>query len=284
MVYLGRSAARSPVYLWRRDFSKKVEPKELAIADQGISKTAWPPDGSHGAALIGGNVGRVVAIEPGSSARSLVDGADEIAFDGDGQTLYVVKVTRSGANDRAQVLAVTYADGKARTLTDFTYPHPAIVAESALKEAAFADDGGLVRLYSTSDGNLVLWILGAPATYRIDPASGTRAAVTRTPVLWSPDGTRRVEATLSGSTTTLALKDEAGATQASVRVGGLVSHLRWAPNGAEVSFTLSRGSGGAVLQDLYVWDLKNGKAPMALTSNGASHGGEWLGASQSWEP
>jgi len=39
-----------------------------------------------------------------------------------------------------------------------------------------------------------------------------------------------------------------------------------------------------VRQDLYVWDLVNGKKPAPVTSNGASFGAEWLGVLQSWAP
>ncbi|HET8586434.1 MAG TPA: hypothetical protein VFM74_01030, partial [Candidatus Limnocylindria bacterium] len=108
--------------------------------------------------------------------------------------------------------------------------------------------------------------------------------VTRTPTLYSPDATRRVEAKLKGSTTTLTLYDR-DREAASVKVAGLVSHLRWAPNGSEVSFTLGvLGRNGGVVQNLYLWDLVNGKAPMQLTSDGTSSGAEWLGAAQSWQP
>ena len=285
MVYLSRTAASSPVYLFRRDFAKKVDPKELATADQGIASFAWAPDGTVGAALIGGSTGRVVAIEPGSNKRALIDGADEITFGQDATTVYAVKVTRSGANDKAEVLSIDFASGDSKSLTDFTYPHPQIVADPLLTEAAFDDEGGTVRLYATSDGNLVLWILGAPATYRIDSADGTRSEVTRTPTLWSPDGKRRVEAKLSGGSTTLTLKNRDEQSQASVKVNGLVSHLRWSADNSEVSFTLGHlGHYGGVSQDLYVWDLVDDKAPMPITSNGTSFGAEWLGASQSWEP
>ena len=285
MVYLSRMAATSPVYLFRRDFAKKVDPKELAVADQGIAGFAWAPDGTVGAALIGGSTGRVVAIEPDSNKRALIDGADEITFGQDASTLYAVKITRSGGTDRAEVLSVDFASAATKPLTDFSYPHPQIVADPLLTEAAFDDEGGTVRLYSTSDGNLVLWILGAPATYRIDPADGTRTEVTRTPTLWSPDGKRRIEAKLSGSTTTLTLKNRDNAAQASVKVNGLVSHLRWSADNSEVAFTLGHvGHNGGVSQDLYVWALKDGVAPLPITSNGTSFGAEWLGASESWEP
>jgi len=282
MLYLGRSTADAPAYLFRRDFAKKVAASQLAIASQGISKYAWSPDGKAGAVIIDG---RVVAIAANGSKRALYDGADEITFGLDSSTLYIVRVTSSGASDRAQVFAVNFASGSARRLSDITYPHQVIVNESPLKEAAFADEGGVVRLYPTADGNLVLWILGAPGIYRIDPVDGSRAQVTRIPVLWSPDAKRRVEAKLSGSSTTLRLLDQAGKATASVTVSGLVSHLRWSTDGSEVSFSLGRLSpSGRVLQDLFIWDLVNAKAPMALTSSGAAFGAQWLAAPQTWQP
>lgn len=285
MTYLSRNAASSPVYLFRRDFAVKVDPRELATADQGIAGFAWAPDGTVGAALIGGSTGRVVAIEPDSNKRALIDGADEIAFGQDASTLYAVKISTSGGTDKAEVLSIDFASGDTKSLTDFSYPHPQIVADPLLTEAAFDDEGGIVRLYATSDGNLVLWILGAPATYRIDPSDGTRTEVTRTPTLWSPEGMRRIEAKVSGSSTTLTLSSRDEKAHASVKVSGLVSHLRWSANGSEVAYTLGHlGRNGGVSQDLYVWALNSDKAPLPITSNGTSFGAEWLGASQSWEP
>jgi WD40 repeat protein len=187
--------------------------------------------------------------------------------------------------DRCQVFAVDFVKGTAQRLTDFSYAHPQIVRESALKEAAFADEGGLVRLWPTTDGNLVLWILAAPGPFRIDPGTGQRLNVTRTPTLVAPDGSRRVEAKVKGSTTTLTLYDRQDQAQASVKVDGLVSHMRWSPNGSQVSFTIaSLGKNGGVVQNLYLWDLTDGKDPMQMTSDGTSFGAEWLGAAQSWEP
>jgi hypothetical protein len=285
MVYLSRSAATSPVYLFRRDFAKKGDPDDIAKADQGIAAFAWAPDGTVGAALVGGTVGRVVAMEADSNKRALIDGVADICFGQDASTLYAVKITSSAGKDRAQVLSVDFSSGKSKAITDFSYPHPQIVSDPLLQEAAFTDEGGPVRLYPTNDGNLVLWILGAPATYRIDPVDGTLTEVTRTPTLWSPDGKRRVDTKLSAGATTLTLRNRDDESQASVKVNGLVSHLRWSADNSEVAFTLGRvGHNGGVVQDLFIWELKDGEAPMPLTSNGTSFGAEWLGASQSWEP
>ncbi len=282
MVYLGKKTSSSPVYLWRRDFSKEGEPTEQASAQQGIASVAWAPDGSVGAVVVDGHV---VAIDADGKKRPLFDGAGAITFGGDASTVYVVQIGRLSGKDRAQVFAVDFAKGTSKRLTDFTYAHPQIIKDAPLTEAAFNDEGGVVRLWSTADGNLVLWILGAPGTYRIDPVSGVRDDVTRTPTLVSPDGARRVDSKLVRSTTTLTLYDRSDQAQASVKVTGLVSHLRWAPNGSEVSFTLGvLGRNGGVVQNLYLWDLVDGKAPMALTSDGTSFGAEWLGASQSWQP
>lgn len=282
MVYLGRKTATAPVYLWRRDFSKQGDPKELAVAEQGITKVAWAPDGSVGAVIVDGHV---VAIDTDGKKRALFDGASEITFGVDASTLYVVQIGQLSGKERAQVFGVNFVDGSTKRLTDLNYPKPQIVRDPPLQEAAFADDGGLVRLYPTADGNLVLWILGAPESYRIDPLTGVRAAVRRVPTLASPDGTRRVEAKASGSSTTLTLYDSADAAKASIKVSGLVSHIRWAPNGSEISFTLGTlGRNGGIVQNLYLWDLVDGKKPMQLTSNGTSFGAEWLGAAQSWQP
>lgn len=282
MVYLGRKTATAPVYLWRRDFSKEGDPKEMAIAEQGITKVAWAPDGSVGAVIVDGHV---VAIDADGKKRALFDGASEITFGVDASTLYVVQIGQLSGKERAQVFAVDFAKGSSKRLTDLNYAKPQIVRDPPLQEAAFADDGGLVRLYPTADGNLVLWILGAPESYRIDPLTGKRAAVRRVPTLASPDGTRRVEAKASGSSTTLTLYDSADTAKGSITVSGLVSHIRWAPNGSEISFTLGTlGRNRGVVQNLYLWDLVDGKKPMQLTSNGTSFGAEWLGGAQSWQP
>jgi hypothetical protein len=282
MVYLARKGSGSAVDLWRRDFSKTEDPTSVATAEQGITKFVWSPDGSVGAVVVDGHV---VAIDKDGKKRPLVDGADEIAFGPTGETLYVVQIGRLSGKDRCQLFAVDFESGASKRLTDFTYTHPQIVKDPPLVEATFNDEGGLVRLWPTADGNLVLWILGAPGTYRIDPVTGVRANVTRTPTLYSPDASRRVESKLKGSTTTLTLYDRDDQASASVKLTGLVSHLRWAPNGSEVSFTLGvLGRNGGVVQNLYLWDLVDGKAPMQLTSNGTSSGAEWLGAAQSWQP
>ena len=84
--------------------------------------------------------------------------------------------------------------------------------------------------------------------------------------------------------TTLTLVDRDELAKSTVKITGLVSHVRWAASNNEIVFTLGRLVGGGVRQDLYVWDLSAGKAPAPLTSNGATFGAEWLGVLQSWVP
>jgi hypothetical protein len=133
---------------------------------------------------------------------------------------------------------------------------------------------------------VVLWVLGAPATYRVDPADGRVTEVDREPVLWSPDGRHTIGLTENANgATVLTLRDRGDEALASVQVTGLVSHVRWAPTRNEIVFTLGqRTNAGGVRQNLYVWDLVDGNAPSALTSNGTSFGGEWLGVAQGWQP
>ena len=121
------------------------------------------------------------------------------------------------------------------------------------------------------------------ATYQVDPESGAYTQLDHRPALWSPDQRTRIDLLVKSSTTTMTLLDEAGTAQATVKVTGLVSHVRWASTDNEIVFTLGRTVGGGVHQDLYVWDLVDGKAPSALTSNGASFGAEWLGVLQAWQ-
>ncbi|MGZ6372107.1 MAG: hypothetical protein ACXWL8_01790 [Candidatus Limnocylindria bacterium] len=281
MTYLDRAKAASPIRLSRRDFSTTADPVVLAEDAKGVSRYAWAPDGRIGAAIISG---RAVAIVAGQALRTLTDPVDALVFGDDSTTLYGLRITAGGTNDKAEVLKIDFATGATTVMTVVTYPHPQIIADPPLKEAQFADNGGIVRLWETVDGYLVAWILGAPASYRIDPADGSFTQVTKQPVLWSPDQQKRVDITEKSGVTTLDLKDRNEATQASVKVTGLVSHLRWAASDNEIVFTLGRLVGGGVRQDLYVWDLVNGKAPSPLTSNGASFGAEWLGVLQSWVP
>lgn len=286
MVYLSRGTTAGPIHLFHRDFEKKAAAQEVAEPAAGVTRFTWAPDGTMGAALIG-TTGEVRAIRPDKKDKVLLDGADAITFGSDASTLYAVTITTSGTRDTATVRRIDVKSGDAKRLTQFSYAHPQIFADPLLQEAAFADDGGSVRLFPTNDGNLVLWILGAPgtATYRIDPVDGTRDEVRRAPVLWSPDGSRRVEVKIDHLESTLTLRNRADEASASVKIAGLVSHLRWSADGSEVAFTLGRvAAGGGVIQDLYIWDLVDGKKPMPITSNGTSFGAEWLGAAQSWEP
>jgi hypothetical protein len=285
MTFLGRASANTPIRLSRRDFSTTAAPVVIAEDPQGIEHYAWAPDGSHGAAIIGS---RAVAIVNGQKLRTLTDPVEALVFGADSSTLYGLRVTRNGANDRAEVLTIDFATGATKILATIAYPHPDIFPDPPLKEAQFADTGGVDRLFVTTDGYLVAWMLGAPGSsaYRIDPANGTVTNAANAPVLWSPNQLVRVTVTENKATgvATLALVDMKGATKASVQVTGLVSHVRWASSNNEIVFTLGRLVGGGVRQDLYVWDLVNGKKPAPLTSNGASFGAEWLGVLQSWAP
>ncbi|HEY8921760.1 MAG TPA: hypothetical protein VIN32_03915, partial [Candidatus Limnocylindria bacterium] len=282
MTYQDRATASSPIRLSRRDFSATTDPVVLAQDAKGVGKYAWAPDGRQGAVIISG---RAVAIVAGQAPRALTEPVEAIAFADDSSTLYGLRITKAGANDKAEVLKITFATGATEVMTTITYPHAEIFPDPALKEAQFADNGGIVRLYVTVDGYVVAWILGDPSkTYRIDPADGTYTVVDAQPVLWSPDQKMQVKVNEKSGTTTLTEEGHDGVAKASAKIIGLVSHLRWAGGGNEVVFTLGRLVGGGVRQDLYVWDLVNGKAPAPLTSNGASFGAEWLGVLQSWVP
>jgi hypothetical protein len=283
MVYLGRPSSLAPIHLLRRDFSTGEDPRVMAQADEGIDRFAWAPDGRVGVGLISG---RAVALTPGKSARRLVDRVDAISFGWDAETVYAVRILQDGANDRAQILTIDFASGAAKTLASVRYPHPQVASESALKEAKFIDDGGLVRIYPTADGLLVAWILGAPASYRIDPGDGSLQEVAHPPLLWSPDGRYHIGLTENADGTTIIRRRErTGKVGASITVDGLVSHVRWAPGSNEIVFTLGSVSAtGGVRQDLYVWDLKSGSDPLPLTSDGVSFGAEWLGTLDNWVP
>ena len=91
------------------------------------------------------------------------DPVDALVFADDSTMLYGIRIVRDGTNDRAEVLSIDFASGATEILNTITYPHPEIIADPALKEAQFADNGGIVRMYVTVDGYVVAWILGAPA-------------------------------------------------------------------------------------------------------------------------
>ncbi|HET7686564.1 MAG TPA: hypothetical protein VFM19_09185, partial [Candidatus Limnocylindria bacterium] len=280
MLYLSRATASAPIYLYRRDFSVDEEPETLARADQGIEQYAWAPDGRRGVAIISG---RAVALQEDTAARPLIEGVSEVAFGNDSRTVYAARVARDGANDAAQVVAIDWQSGEQEIIGSVTFPHPEVAAESALEEAQFIDDGGLVRLYPTIDGRILLWVLGAPATYAIDPETAEVTETTGLPLLSSPDDLFRITLSESAAGGTLILTDADGNQRASTLAPGLVSHMRWAPNGSEVAFTLgTQGANGGIVQNLYVWDLVDGKAPTMITSNGASFGAEWRGAAVRW--
>jgi hypothetical protein len=107
----------------------------------------------------------------------------------------------------------------------------------------------------------------------------------RQPTLWSPDGTRRITLHEAGSSTTIRLRDRANEVTSSVTVTGLVSHVRWAGTSNEIVFTVGvLSAGGGVRQDLYVWNLRQGAEPAALTSSGTAFGAEWRGVMPNWAP
>ena len=215
----------------------------------------------------------------------MADGIQAITFGLDSETVYAVHIVRDGANDRAEILKLNFADGATETLATTNYPHPEVGAEAPIVEAQFIDNGGTTRIYATADGNLVVWILGAPSTYKVDVGNGAMTNVAAQPVLWSPDGERRTALDQNGGSTLIQLFDRSAALQAAVTVSGLVSHIRWAGTSNEIVFTLGRaGPGGGVRQDLYVWDLVDGKAPAPLTNNGVAFGAEWLGTTPRWVP
>lgn len=281
VVYLARANGVGVSKLYRDDFATSAAGRIVASSGTDIAHVTVAPDGTVSAAIVDG---KLVAFTPGKPARTLESAASAATFAADARTVYAATVTRSGSTDTATINAIGYADGTVRKLTTITFPQPSAPQLSALNTAAFVDDGAAFRLYATSDGNLVFWV-SQGGQWRIDPVSGNQVAVSRQPVLWSPDGSRRITVRLSGSRSTISLLDASGATTAAVAVTGVVSHLRWSPKGNRVIFTLGIApSGGGIRQDLYLWDLGNAKAPVALTANGASFGVEWLGVAQFWQP
>ncbi|MDP9250486.1 MAG: hypothetical protein M3O78_03850, partial [Chloroflexota bacterium] len=283
MVYIGEKTAGGQNTLLRRDFSTKKAAVQVAALSGAVSKAAGAPDGRIGAVTMGGVV---VALAPGTAPRAISNHVTALAFGDDSTTLYALRITAAGNNDQTQLLAINAYTGATRTVATITYPHPVTFADPPLTESQFQDNGGLDRLYATTDGYVVAWILAAPNIYQIDPATGTVVNVQKEPTLWSPDQSRQVEvAKLSVGNSRLILRDRAGKQLAAVNLIGLASHVRWAGTENEVVFTLGQyGANYVVLQNLYVWDLTNGKAPSPLTSDNTSRGAEWLGVPQAWLP
>jgi len=281
MVYLGRSEARAPIYLLRRDFTADEEPRILARdATLDVRRYAWSPDGTVGAGLL---ADALVSIQPGHEKRRLADGITTITFGDDAKTLYAVRVKPDGKSDVATVLAIDFASGESRELGSARYARPTIGEEAPLAEAQLSDDGGPVRLYWVEDGTLRLWARGA-GTWQIDPEGGetTELETDARPTLLAPDGEQRITSDFEDGATTLALVDADGEALETTNVTGRVSHLRWAPDGQRVVFTVGVSTpGGGVLQDLHLWDL-NPEKPTKITATGAAFGAEWLGAKPLW--
>jgi hypothetical protein len=281
MVYQGRAAALAPIYLLRHDFTVEEEPATMAQDPSlDVRRFAWAPDGRVGAGLL---ADVLVSIEPGEEKRRLGDEISTITFGDDAETVYAVRVTEDGGDDVATVLAIDFASGDTEELASINYPRPTVEAEGALAEAQFADDGGPVRLYWMEDDALRLWALGG-GTWQIEPDDGeVTEAEEAVPLLWAPDGRRHISVS-NGASSTITLLNRSDEEVASTSIEGLVSHVRWSPNGDRVVFTVARlAANGGILQDLFLWDLGDGEAPTQLTSTGAAFGAEWLGTAARWQ-
>ena len=285
MVYQGRSAPLEPIYLLRRDFTEEGDPEVLAQdANLNVQRFAWSADGTRGAFLY---QDLLVGIDPGVDVHQLSDGISAITFGDDPETVYAVRVRSDGGNDVASILAVNQAGGDERQLDRVSYPRPADDGRAGLAEAQFLDEGGPIRLYWMHDDTLLLWVQGAGA-WTIDPARGDAAPAEndRKPLLWAPEGERRIGFEVKGDRTAMHLVDRSGDELATATVEGRVSHLRWSPRGDQVVFTVGRSTrNGGVLQDLFLWNLGQGEdpAPMQITNTGAAFGAEWLGSQSRWQ-
>jgi hypothetical protein len=282
IVFMQRPTANSPAYLYTHDFATSATPFPLARDSRGVSWYSWAPDGGRGLAILDGSPHLLI---PGRSSRDLGDGFDSIAYAADSVTAYGIRSTLAGSNDRTELLEVDLTTEAVTSLTTWTYPHPITYRESPPVEAQFADDGGFERVYVLEDGRVVVWVLGAPATYTFDPGTGATGTLDATPTLWSPDGLLRAFLAESGSRSRIAILGLAGEERASLNVTGLVSHIRWSANSNQIAFTVTTtSSGGAVYQDLWAWDLDSDSAAARLTQDQRSLGAGYRGAREIWKP
>lgn len=276
IVFMQRTSDSGPVHLFTHDFAGSAAPVPQARDNRGVDVYDWSPDGTHGLALVDGNP---LYLTPGSSAVDLGDGFDGVMFTADSTTAYAVRATLAGANDQAELLSVNVSNGAVQSLATWTYPHPTLFQESAVQEAQFADDGGLNRVFVLDDGTIVVSILGAPAVYTYNPATGVSGQTNHEPLLWSPNRELTISLAESGGNTTLTLRGLANEDRGAIGVQGFVSHVRWSAASNQIVFTLSRAtSGGGVSQDLYLWDLQPSGPAVRLTQDLRSMGGTFRGA------
>ncbi len=282
VVFMQRVSAAGPIHLFTHDFAGQATPVPLARDSRGVDWYSWAADGAHGIALLDGSP---LYLTPGSSASDLGDGFDGVAYAADSVTAYGLRATLAGTNDRAELLRIDTTTGAVTPVFSWTYRHPITYQESAVKEARFADDGGFERVYVLEDGRVVVWVLGAPAIYTFDPATGAAGTTDRMPLLWSPDGQLRAAVTDSGSNSRIAILGLAGVERSALAVSGLVSHVRWSANSNQIVFTINgTTSSGGLAQDLFAWDLQTGSAAARLTQDARSMSGTYRGAEEVWKP
>jgi len=282
ILFMERVSDGGPIHLFSHDFAGQATPEPLARDNRGVEHYAWAPNGARGVALVAGNP---LELNPGNSAIDLGDGFDGIAIAADSTTAWGVRATLAGGNDRAELLQLNLDSGAVQSVATWTYPHPITYQENAIKEAAFADDGGLNRVYVLEDGRVVVWILGAPQIYTWDPATATASTIGTTPSLWSPNGELQVLTTESGSSSSLTVKGLGGETRATATVTGSLSHLRWSSLNNQIVVTLTNASRtGALQQDLYLWDITSGHNFVRLTQDARSMGGSFRGVEERWRP
>lgn len=282
IVFMQRTSAAGPTHLFTHDFATTAALVPQARDNRGVDWYRWAPDGTQGVALVDGNP---LLLTPGSSARDVADNLDSVTYGADSNTAYGLRTTLAGSNDRSELLQIDIPTGAVTALATWTYPHPTTFQESAVKEAQFADDGGFERVMALEDGRIVVWVLGAPAIYTWDPATGTGGTLSQMPVLWSPNGQLRATIAESGNSTRVTILGLAGEERATMAVTGFVSHLRWSVNSNQLVFTLNTGaSGGGVSQDLYAWEVRTGALAFRLTQDLRSRGAEYRGAREVWKP
>ena len=266
MVYLARATAG------RRSASRgaiSARPwTDRVVRTPRVDDYVWAPDGGSGprSSMPGRGPG------PRTATPNLIDPVDALAF-ADDSTHALRDPHRAGRGERpADVLAIDFTTG-GRSVTP-SLSAPEIFSDPPLKEAQFATTAASLARATVADTSSP--DPRGPSTYRIDRQTGPTSR-RRGAILW-PRTSRRGSGGGSAHEHVTSALGGRGAGHGQRDWPG--SHVRWAGTNNEVVFTLAAWSAGRATGPLHLGPGRR-QGAIALTSNGASFGAEWLGVPQS---